>query len=103
MRANTSVRIGNGRCTSFWQDHWIGPMPLASLMHALFSHSRRPNLSVSMACTTGGWELHLQPRITEAAISELTSLHEALQGVQLRPEEHDERFMHTCQQSFTMA
>ncbi|RLN00685.1 hypothetical protein C2845_PM06G08660 [Panicum miliaceum] len=48
LRRHTSVRLGNGAMTSFWQDHWLGSTSLADLMPALFSNAQRPNMSVNL-------------------------------------------------------
>ncbi|CAN6171822.1 unnamed protein product [Urochloa humidicola] len=42
FRAATSVHLGNGQTTAFWLDHWLGPLPVAQMFPALFSHLSLP-------------------------------------------------------------
>jgi hypothetical protein len=67
-RAITRVSIGDGSSTAFWKDKWLPGPCLADRFPALFSHCLRPNISVAAAVSTG---LHLQPRLTTAASTQL--------------------------------
>ena len=52
-QAITSVSLGNGRSTAFWQDVWHGEESMAERYPALYSHYTTPTQSV-YAVITGG-------------------------------------------------
>lgn len=81
FRQVTKVHLGDGQTTSFWFDHWLGPLPLAELMPALFSHSQRKNISVYNAWTGTSWDLQLSHRLSNAATEEWAILLHALSSV----------------------
>ena len=103
FRQHTSVLVGNGQLTSFWQDHWIGDAPLAELMPVLFSHATRMNISVSTACNAGDWNLHLTHTLSTIAQDQLDCLCQALQSVILRPDVGDDRRLRGRLTSFSTA
>jgi hypothetical protein len=90
-RSLTYVNVHNGASTAFWLDHWLPEGPLYLSRPALFSHTTRPNVSVQKVFQTN-FELHLRPRLTNVASSELASLLSCLQVISL-DEAHDQRLM----------
>lgn len=87
-RRITRVYIGNGRSTSFWHDHWLGPMPLVGMFPALFSHCDQPQVLVA-ACKAGDvWNLHLHHHLSA---QELLTLAPALAAVDLDIHSEDQR------------
>ena len=77
-RALTSVRVGNGRHTSFWHDKWLLNTTIAETFPALFSHCTHPNLTVQAAFHAPFGQF-LHPRLTRAAAEEKTLLFDCLQ------------------------
>ena len=69
-QAITSVCIGNGRSTTFWQDVWHGDESFAERFPALYSHCKQPKQSVQ-AVVIDGLRQHLVPRLTTLAADEL--------------------------------
>lgn len=74
--------LGDGRCTAFWLDRWIGDAPLCPLWPALFSHSTKPVASVH-AVLAGGVSRVLIPRLSRVTEHELVALEEKLSVVVL--------------------
>jgi hypothetical protein len=74
----TSVKIGSGFLTSFWFDAWLEGPPLAQRFPSLFSRVTKPNCSVKSVCSYSPLNLALQPRLSNAAQSELHNLHTLL-------------------------
>jgi len=70
-QAITTVAIGDGRTTSFWHDVWAGDESLAEKLPALHSHCKTTSRSVRQI-SDEGLELHLMPRLTPLARTELT-------------------------------
>ena len=70
-QAITTVAIGDGRTTSFWHDVWAGDESLAEKLPVLHSHCRITSRSVCQI-SDEGLELHLMPRLTPLARTELT-------------------------------
>ncbi|CAN6248749.1 unnamed protein product [Urochloa humidicola] len=103
FRQCTQVHLGNGRTTSFWFDHWIGPSALAVSFPALFSHCQRANITVHEAWAGGHWELQLHSRLSSVALSELQVLLLALQNAQPDQQAQDSRGMHLSMAPFSSA
>ncbi|XP_066324143.1 uncharacterized protein [Miscanthus floridulus] len=78
----TTVSIGDGRNTSFWDDTWLLDRPLAEKMPALHSHYAGRATSVRDVVTTGLRNL-LQHRLTVQVATGLDHLEELLQEVSL--------------------
>ena len=91
FRDATAVSIGDGASTSFWLDLWLDDIPLASRFPALFSHSRRCNISVAKALSDSSLHLHLQPRLSAVAESKLSVLVAQLSLVALDHSRNDTR------------
>ncbi|KAF8651673.1 hypothetical protein HU200_063184 [Digitaria exilis] len=90
-RTLTTVQVGSGTATSFWDDAWLRAEPLAELLPALHSHAVRPNASVHEVLR-GGLEGHLQQRITRVGLTDKEKLESWLEGFHL-PGGEDEQ---TC-------
>jgi hypothetical protein len=88
-RSITRVALADGSSTAFWKDKWLPGPCLAERFPALFTHCLRPNVSVATTVSEG---LHLQPRLTTAASSQLAEVSRLIAGIQLR-EGHDARFI----------
>ena len=65
-QAITSVSLGNGRSTAFWQDVWHGEESMAERYPALYSHCRTLTQSV-YAVITSGLRGHLVTRLSAIA------------------------------------
>lgn len=74
LRSISKVTVGNGESTAFWLDLWIGQETLASRFPALFSHSLRPNISVSSAISSLASLSTFRPRLSNMALNELGDL-----------------------------
>jgi hypothetical protein len=91
----TTAVVGNGASTAFWLDHWLDSGPISTSHPALFSHTLRPNVSVHQVFQNG-FEMHLRPRLTAAAHSELNSILSILQGIQLQDKQDTRLMSLTC-------
>ena len=81
-QAITSVSLGNGRSTAFWQDVWHGEESMAERYPALYSHCRTPTQSV-YAVITGGLRGHLVTRLSAIAAKELQDVQALLSHIRL--------------------
>lgn len=91
FRSITHVRLGNSVSTAFWLDQWIGLVTLDVRFPCLFSHTTKPNASVAFVLSAADLRLSLQPRLSNAASSELQSMRDLLASVILMPHAPDER------------
>lgn len=81
-QAITTVAVGDGQSTSFWQDVWVGDESLSDCFQALHSHCKRDDHSVE-AVVTGGPRNQLVPRLRAEAATELATLEGMLSQVTL--------------------
>jgi len=72
-RVITTVRVHNGRSTSFWDDSWLGDEPLSEIHPALHSHATKPHATVAEVLQLG-IDQFLQSRRTIAATADYTAL-----------------------------
>jgi len=72
-RVITTVRVHNGRSTSFWDDSWLGDEPLSEIHPALHSHATKPHATVAEVLQFG-IDQFLQSRRTRAATADYTAL-----------------------------
>ncbi|TVU26071.1 hypothetical protein EJB05_28600, partial [Eragrostis curvula] len=79
----TTVRLGNGATTSFWNDAWLPQSRLSEKLPALYSHALKPKSSVHTVITDG-LRAHLQPRLTRIAEIELQCAEDWLALINLR-------------------
>ena len=100
FRLHSSVSLANGRHTAFWLDCWIGDSPLSTRFPALFSHTTRPHAQVAAVMGTA-ISLSLVPRLSSTASTELASLMEDLQTINLTQQEADARVCRYSQKPFT--
>ncbi|CAO2038822.1 unnamed protein product [Urochloa humidicola] len=93
-QAITTVKLGDGRTTSFWQDVWEGEDSLESRFPSLYSHYKGKQQTVH-TIATAGLERHLVPRLTPTAQSELQSVNQLLRRTALTaaPVERQSPFM----------
>jgi len=87
-RCITSVVLGDGRATSFWDDHWHGSGTLASTFPSLASHVAESGASVSDT-KRQGVRAQLVPRLSRQAAAELTQVEDILDRLQLSNEPDD--------------
>ena len=88
-RAITTVRLGDGRMTSFWDDMWNGDDCLADRFPALRSHCTSAGFSVQDICTTS-LDNYLVARLSTQAQEELCTVNNIISLTQLS-EAHDTR------------
>ncbi|XP_044452145.1 uncharacterized protein [Triticum aestivum] len=103
FRSITHVNIGNSISTAFWLDLWIGAVPLAFHFPNLFSHTTKQNVSVAFVLADVDLRLSLQPRLSNAANSELQSLRSLLATVILMPQVPDSRLCRINDKPLTVA
>ncbi|TVU23656.1 hypothetical protein EJB05_26035, partial [Eragrostis curvula] len=85
----TTVQIGNGRSTAFWEDNWLDDCALNVSYPALFTHVYRPGASVHDVLEHG-LRHFLVPRLSTVASNELAALEALLTNITLTNDE-DER------------
>lgn len=85
FRSITTVRIGNGTTTSFWNDLWLPShqTTLACQFPAIYSHSNRQSSSVARVLQTSELNLDLAPSLSHAAQLELLALRAMMASVNL--------------------
>jgi hypothetical protein len=81
-QAITSVDIGNGKSTSFWDDVWLGDEALADRYPLVLSHCNFKSATVS-EIIGHGIENYMVPRVSPSAMVELRHLSEELHQVNL--------------------
>lgn len=75
-------RVGNGAKTSFWNDVWLGDVPLKISFPELFSMSRNPNARVSEVWSSEGWELTFRRSLTPSENRTYSNLLQTLSSFQ---------------------
>ena len=88
-QAITTVTVGDGQSTSFWQDVWLEDECFSDRFPALHSHCKRDDQSVA-AIVNGGLREHLVSRLTTEAAVELAVLDGKLSQV-LLTDDRDKR------------
>lgn len=78
--AITTVKLGNGRTTSFWSDDWLDFGPITDRLPALTSHAKNPSASVHQVLSDGTTR-HLPPHLSPVARHDLELLQAALLNV----------------------
>lgn len=68
-------KVGKGDRTSFWEDHWLGDMPLKTTFPNLCNVSRNKNNVVNQFYSSdseghSNWNLDLRRRLSEIEIAE---------------------------------
>lgn len=53
--AATTITIGDGRMANFWHSHWIEGKSPKSITPAIFTASKRKNITVQEALTSNSW------------------------------------------------
>lgn len=69
----TTVKVGDGKATSFWDDIWIEQAPLSERYPSLYSHVSMPTVNVHRVITEGILNF-LVPRLNGSARKELSLL-----------------------------
>lgn len=77
------IEIKSGRQTRFWQDVWIGGVPLMVTFQRLFQIATKPDISVAEAGVEGCWELQFTRQIIGGLRDEWIQLQEMLGDVTL--------------------
>jgi len=85
-QAITSVKLGNGKSCSFWNDVWIGDEALADAFPSLFSHCTFKNGSVH-EILSNGLEHYFVPRLSHAAQSDMVGIRLLLSQTSLSNDE----------------
>lgn len=91
-QAITTVQIGDGACTSFWMDVWLGDEALAEVYPALYSHCTCKDVTVREVLDTGIQTIFV-PRLTTLALEQLRRVETNLSEVTLS-EDQDSRLSH---------
>ncbi|CAN6250750.1 unnamed protein product [Urochloa humidicola] len=73
-RSMTTVLLGDGKTTAFWEDRWNNGNSLAETYPALYSHVARHGASVREV-KDNGLHHYLVSRLTPVAVAQLTSVH----------------------------
>ena len=71
VRSITTVKVGDGTCTSFWRDNWTSLGALASVLPAAFSHCLSTDVTVAAVGRGGESSLDLRERLSPAASTEM--------------------------------
>jgi hypothetical protein len=81
-QAITTVKLGDGKSTSFWMDVWYGDDALADTYPALFSHGRQQDDSVRDV-VEAGLQGSMVSRLSPVAAQQLQELQTVIDGVNL--------------------
>jgi hypothetical protein len=82
------------RSTAFWHDAWHGDDDLATQFPALFSHAKKPDVSVR-SVAEDGLDAHLVSQLTQQALEERNFLLR-LQRSPTLPQKHYNTFILLC-------
>jgi len=78
LRNNTTVRVGNGSKTSFWEDKWLGHASLKNLFPELYVLAVHQQMSVADSWTQQGWNIHFRRNFNDWEIETVTEFFRAL-------------------------
>ena len=67
-QAITTVTLGNGKSTSFWNDVWFGDDAIADRFPALYSYCTQKDVSVSYAVNSNLQNAFVNKLTTQAAV-----------------------------------
>jgi len=81
-QAITTVKLGDGKSTSFWMDVWYGDDALPDTYPALFSHGRQQDDSVRDV-VEAGLQGSMVSRLSPVAAQQLQELQTVIDGVNL--------------------
>ncbi|TVU23691.1 hypothetical protein EJB05_26070, partial [Eragrostis curvula] len=84
-QAITTVKLGNGRSRSFWNDWWLPVGRLAELFPALASHATNPAASVHRVILDG-LRAHMVPRLSRVPEAEFADVGDLIADIVLRDE-----------------
>ena len=81
FRASTTIVVGNGRLTSFWDSHWANAMLPVNRWPELLCHCTKRRLSLREAVTGNRWMRLLKPNPSSLVLRQLCSLTELASGI----------------------
>lgn len=76
-------KVGNGERVQFWEDVWLGEVPLKTMFPSLYRVSNQQNYSVSDVLGSGSGGLSFRRNLTQQDSEQLFELEENLSGVEL--------------------
>jgi len=82
-------QVRNGRFCKFWQDCWVGKVPLSIAYHDIFKMVSDPNCYVSECWDEGSWEMDFKRSLSIQEYNSWLDLKDKLQLIILEPEHND--------------
>jgi hypothetical protein len=86
FEVSTTVTVGSGTCTLFWEDHWFDDMSIGQLAPEVYQAVRkrvRQTRLVSEAIPDGCWIADIVGSLSMMALGQYLLLWDRLQGMQL--------------------
>ncbi len=82
-RLGSSYKIGDGKSTKFWDDVWLGEIPLKIAFPYIYKICSDPGKTVHQMYDNGQWRIDLRRSLGENDIDEWSELQGNLTEVQL--------------------
>ena len=80
MKNHSSIRVNNGRNTSFWNDNWLGIGSLKERYPDMFGLAQNQHKTVADMRSCQGWEIALRRQLNDWEITRLTDLYKELEA-----------------------
>ncbi|WMV29912.1 hypothetical protein MTR67_023297 [Solanum verrucosum] len=71
LRGNCSIKLGNGRKTSFWEDRWLEQGSLKTLFSDIFTLNQQQRAIVAEMWSNQGWNLSFRKPLNNQEIQRL--------------------------------
>lgn len=81
MKNRTTVKVGNGYKTSFWEDKWSGSESLKGLFPEMFGLAVQQNMSLANIWTQQGWNIQFRRNFNDWQIDTVTKFFRVLEGL----------------------
>lgn len=83
MKLGSSYKIVNGKAVSFWDDTWLGDVPLKTQFLIIYSICADTKKTVYQMCPNGEWTINIRRNLGGREMIEWNDLHTLLDEIQL--------------------
>ena len=78
LRENCSIKLGNGRKTSFWEDRWLEQGSSSTLFPNFFTLNQQQRATVAEMWSNQGWNLSFRRPLNDWEIQRLVEFYKVL-------------------------
>ncbi|WMV53856.1 hypothetical protein MTR67_047241 [Solanum verrucosum] len=82
LRGNYSIKLGNSRKTSFWEDRWLEQGSLKTLFPDIFTLNQQQRDTVAEMWSNQGWHLNFRKPLNDWEIQRVVEFYKVLGAVQ---------------------